>query len=367
MDNDDKLEILLRLGNKISRENNLDRLLALIGDFSTEIVSAERCSIFIYDPQKDQLVAKVAHGIDHLVIPADKGVVGAAIQTGEIQISADPYHDMRFNQDVDVEQQFVTRSLLVIPLFNKEGKPLGAVEMINKNPGPFFNNIDAELMVLIANYVTSTIENALLYEKIKKTQTNLIYKLSTAAEFKDNETSAHTLRVAHYSATIARAMGRDQPFIDALTLVAPMHDIGKIGIPEAIIKKPGKLDNEEFAIMQQHALIGYQLLFDSDNDLLTMAARVSHDHHEKWSGGGYPKGIRGEEISLEGRIVAIADVFDALTTRRPYKEPWSIERSLGYIEEQQGGHFDPDLARTFLAERDAVAEIFCRHQEEPPS
>lgn len=205
MEYEQQLEILLRLGRVISKENNLDRLLQVTGNFSAEIVDAERCSIFIYDKQNNLLTTKVSHGLNGIQIPADKGVVGSAIQTGEVQISTDPYHDIRFLPMIDEQSGYKTRSLLVVPMFDSQNEVLGAIELVNKRKG-LFSNFDAELIILIANYASAAVESAVLHEKIRTTQSSLIYKLSTAAEFKDDETSAHTKRVAHYTGLIAQEL-----------------------------------------------------------------------------------------------------------------------------------------------------------------
>jgi len=360
---EDRLETLLRLGKTISRESDLDKLLTSISEVATEIVGADRCSIFLYDKRAGEAWSRVAHGVQELRFPADRGLVGAAIQSREMQIAADAYNDVRFYDGVDEATGYRTESLLALPVFDKRGEVLGVVELLNKRRG-FFSNLDAELMVLLGNYVGAALENALLYKKLYDTQTNLIYKLSTAAEFKDEETSAHTKRVAYYSGLVAEGLGLSKEEVDALVLVAPMHDVGKIGIPDDIIRKPGKLEPDEFAVIKKHTTIGYKILFDPDNELLQKAALVARDHHERWDGGGYPAGLAGERITLEGRVLAVVDVFDALTSRRPYKEPWEFDLAAKYLRENAGSHFDPALVELFLRDGSRVREIFETYKEE---
>ena len=363
MDYEKKLEVLLRLGRMISRENDIDRLLETISDFAIEIVGAERCSIFIHDADRREVWTKVAHGVEEVRVPDDEGLVGATIQSREIQICLDPYHDARFFKGVDEETGFVTRSLLTVPLFDKRDGVLGVIEMINKRDG-LFSSLDAELLVLLANYISTTLENAFLQQKVRTAQTGLIHRLSTAAEFKDEETSAHTKRVAYYAALIAEALGQSREDVDELVLTAPMHDVGKIGIPDAVIHKPGKLTNEEFDVIKTHTTIGYNILYDPENALLRKAAVIARDHHEKWNGKGYPNGRAGEEISVDGRIVAVVDVFDALTSRRPYKEPWSIERAFELLAGERNQHFDGEMVEIFLSREEQVREIHHKYKEE---
>lgn len=184
-------------------------------------------------------------------------------------------------------------------------------------------------------------------DELRRTRLQVIQRLGRASEYKDNETGTHILRMSHFSKVIGLAYGLSEKAADDLLHASPMHDIGKIGIPDRIMLKPGKLTVEEFAIMKKHPEIGAHILGDSDSDLIELAKIVSLTHHEKWDGSGYPKGLKGEDIPLQGRIVALADVFDALTSKRPYKEAWPVETAVEHIEQQSGIHFDPVLVSIF--------------------
>lgn len=180
-------------------------------------------------------------------------------------------------------------------------------------------------------------------EELKRTRLQIIQHLGRASEYKDNETGTHVLRMSHYSRILALACGLNEHFAEDLQHAAPMHDIGKIGIPDHILLKPGKLTAEEFDIMRQHPLIGADILGDCAPGLMAMAKNVALYHHEKWDGTGYPASLKGDAIPIEARIVAIADVFDALTTKRPYKEAWTVEDAVAWLKGQSGTHFDPEL------------------------
>jgi putative two-component system response regulator len=184
--------------------------------------------------------------------------------------------------------------------------------------------------------------------ELSQTRSEIIRRLGVAAEFKDNDTSKHVLRMSHYSRIIAKAIGMDDTQADLLLNAAPMHDIGKIGIPDRVLLKPGKLDAEEWALMKRHVEFGVNIIGEHESELLSMARTVALTHHEKWNGTGYPNGLAGERIPLVGRIVAIADVFDALTTERPYKAAWSVEKAVNHIKDEAGEHFDPILVQAFL-------------------
>ena len=184
-------------------------------------------------------------------------------------------------------------------------------------------------------------------DELKRTRLQVIQRLGRAAEYKDNETGMHVMRMSHYSQILALASGFSEMQAENLLHAAPMHDIGKIGIPDSIMLKPGKLSDAEFDEMRKHPQIGAEILGEPDSDLIRLAISVSLTHHEKWDGSGYPQGLKGEDIPIEGRIVALADVFDALTSVRPYKDAWSVDDTMAYIKTQSGKHFDPRLVELF--------------------
>jgi len=205
------------------------------------------------------------------------------------------------------------------------------------------------------------------FQKTKTASLETIYRLSRAAEYRDGDTGAHIQRVSHYAAAVARKMGLDDESAKSILYAAPMHDVGKIGIPDQILRKPGKLDPDEWEIMKKHTIIGAQILSGSDADFIELAGVIALTHHEKWDGSGYPRGLRGANIPLAGRITAIADVFDALTSKRPYKEPFSVEESLGIIEEGRETHFDPAVVGAFFTIKDEILSIREKHKDQVES
>jgi len=192
------------------------------------------------------------------------------------------------------------------------------------------------------------------FESLKIASLDTIYRLSMAAEYKDEATGAHIKRMSRYSAAVARRMGQDESMVETILYAAPMHDLGKIGIPDGILMKPSELSPVEWEIMKQHTVIGATILQGSDSEFIRLAETVARCHHEKWDGSGYPEGLKGIEIPIAARIVAIADVFDTLTSKRPYKGPFSIERSLAIIREEKGRHFDPEVVDAFFAIQDEI-------------
>ncbi|WP_101046935.1 response regulator [Macromonas nakdongensis] len=202
-------------------------------------------------------------------------------------------------------------------------------------------------------------------EELNATRLQIIQRLGRAAEYRDNETGLHVIRMSHYAQVLGRATGMDEEDAEQLLNAAPMHDVGKIGIPDHILLKPGKLDEQEWAVMRRHPYIGYKIIGEQDSPLLSLAAEIAYTHHEKWDGSGYPRRLQGEDIPLAGRIVALADVFDALTTARPYKPAWPVEQAVAYIRSASGQHFDPDLVPLFLDRLPELLDIRERWLEEP--
>jgi putative two-component system response regulator len=194
-------------------------------------------------------------------------------------------------------------------------------------------------------------------EALRESRLQIVHRLGLAAEYKDNETGLHVIRMSHFARVLGLAAGMSEAEADDLLHAAPMHDVGKIGIPDRILQKPGPLDPDEWKIMQGHCTIGGDIIGEHASGLLALARTIALTHHEKWDGSGYPNGLAGKAIPLAGRIVAIADVFDALTSVRPYKKAWTESEAVAYLIEQKGRHFDPQLVDLFLGQLTAICEI----------
>jgi putative two-component system response regulator len=271
-----------------------------------------------------------------------------------------------------LKEDFTTRHIPVIFITAKigmddeiRGLALGAADYLIKPISPPI--VQARVRTHLALYDQNReldakvrIQTAQLHE----TRLAIIRRLGRAAEYKDNETGLHVIRMSHYAYLLARALGLDERTADRLLNAAPMHDIGKIGIPDRILQKPGKLDAEEWAIMRTHAQIGADIIGDpGDSELLAMARVVALTHHEHWDGSGYPQGLAGEAIPRVGRITAVADVFDALTSVRPYKAAWPVERALELLKTSAGSHFDPAMIPAFCEILPEVLAIRTRYAE----
>ena len=207
----------------------------------------------------------------------------------------------------------------------------------------------------------------LAYERITKSSLETIVRLSRAAEYKDEDTGAHIVRMSNYSALLAERLGLNDATVQRILYAAPMHDVGKIGIPDQVLLKPGRLNPEEWKIMRQHTVIGGRILEGAKEGFIKLAEVIAMTHHEKWDGSGYPNGLAGRDIPVVGRVVALADVFDALMSKRPYKEPFSLEKSLDIIRGGRGGHFDPEVVDVFMDSLDSILEIKDKYRDEEAS
>jgi putative two-component system response regulator len=210
---------------------------------------------------------------------------------------------------------------------------------------------------LEAEVETRTYQLKNAFEKIKTASLDTILKLSKAAEYRDEETGEHILRMSRYSGAVAKRMGLNEKTVEAILYASPMHDVGKIGIPDKILLKPGKFDSQEWEVMKMHTVIGGRILSGSSSGFIKLAETIAMTHHEKWDGSGYPKGLKGNKIPLAGRIVTIADVFDALTSVRPYKRAFSVEESFSIIRDEKGSHFDPCVVDAFFAVQEEILVI----------
>lgn len=364
----DPLVSLVKIGRSITAVTDIDVLLKVIAEETKIAIQADRCTVFLFDKSTNELWSKVALGMDSKEIrfPADRGLAGYVVQTGEPLNIPDAYNDPRFNPDIDRQTGYTTKTILCMPIKNNKQEIIGAFQVLNKKCG-VFNKSDEDLLVAIGGNASIALENAQLFERQKelyKEQKALfesfIDTLATSIDARDKITAGHSGRVKLYSMLIADELGCDEKFKELIEKAAILHDIGKIGIRDAVLQKEGKLTDEEYKHIQEHVQITHDILekiYMSDD--FRMVTEFACSHHEKYDGSGYYRHLKGEEIPYGGRILAVADVFDAITSKRHYRDKMPIQNVIDILLSSKDKHFDGKLVDTFLnISADKIVRVF---------
>ena len=361
---DRSMQLIFQYITKIEKERDFDKALLLLSEMAKDLIQSDRCTLWIYNPLTDTFSTKIAHGLKiSLELPGNKGLTGLAKTTNDSFIINDAYSHPNFCPEVDEKTGYKTYNLMVVPIRNFDQEIIGVYQAVNKLDGDF-NDYDINFLKLVAGYSAEIIDSALLKKELEDTQKEVIFRMGDIAEAKSRETGNHIKRVAEYSKILATNYGLSKKEVNLIVLASPMHDIGKIAIPDKILHKPGKLTPEEFDIMKTHAAIGYDLLKFSKRKILQASAVIAHEHHEKWNGKGYPRGLAEKEIHIYGRILAIADVFDALVSDRCYKKAWELDKAINLIKEERAQHFDPNLVDIFVDHLDDFIHIKEKYKDE---
>lgn len=352
------LEMIFTYLTEVSSLREYNDILMVLVNMGRALTFSDRCTVWVVDEEKQEIWTKVAHGIEAIRLPIDSGIVGYSITTGKKIIIDDVYLDDRFNSEIDKKTGYRSKSMMVIPMFDNDNDIIGAFQVINhKGEKGIFDTRDMERLMLASTYAAETFVSARLINEIEDTQKEVVFTMGAIGESRSKETGNHVKRVAEYSKILGLACGMDIKEAELLKQASPMHDIGKIAIPDSVLKKPGRFNDEERAIMDTHAELGFSMIKNSDRPLLQAASIVAYEHHEKWNGSGYPRKLKGEDIHIYGRITALADVFDALGSDRVYKKAWDNERIFKLFKEERGEHFDPKLIDLFFENLDEILAV----------
>ena len=355
----DPLIALVKIGQAVAAEKNIDTLIKTIAEETKIALNADRCTVFLYDKEKNELYSKVATGLDdfeELRIPANKGLAGHVVQTGETINIKDAYKDKRFNKNVDKKTGYRTKTILCMPIKNFNQEIIGVFQVLNKFDETFSID-DEDLLVAIASSAGISLENAQLFERQNKMIEeqkvifdSFIETLASSIDARDKITSGHSTRVKMYSTLIAKEFGMEKNDVYILEKAAALHDIGKIGIRDSVLQKEGKLTPEEYKHIQEHVEITHNILtkIHMSKDF-EQIAEIACSHHEKFDGTGYYRGLKGVDIPFGGRVLAVSDVFDAITSKRHYRDKMPIEKVVDIIMNGSGNHFDPLVVEKFLA------------------
>lgn len=363
MDKKAILENLINMSIQMNSEYSINKLLETVMEKAREITNADAGSLYLKVDNNLKFLVTQNDTLNNqntafnVIIPVDKkSIAGYVAYTGEHLNIKDAYnissdYPFVYNTDFDEKNNYRCVSMLVVPMKDNTGNIIGVIQLINaknKNGDTVdFNETIEPIINSFASMAAMAVKNVQLKDTIKKAYLDTIYRLSVAAEFRDLDTGLHIKRMSVYSQILAEEMGKSDEFCEKILYASPLHDVGKIGIPDRILLKPAKLDADEWIVMKQHTIMGYEILKDSEHELMNISSTIALSHHERFDGNGYPHGMSGNDIPIEGRIVALADVFDALSSKRPYKKPWAIEKILIVIREERGKQFDEKVIDAF--------------------
>jgi len=337
--------MLLDVTRRLMTVTDLDALLRLIADATVAMVDAERATIYIVDGDRKEYWSRVATGTGagEIRFPLGVGIAGSVAQTGETISIPDAYADPRFSPESDKRTGFKTRNLLTLAMTGHGGAIIGVFQAVNKKSGEF--SIEDEVTLgSLASSAAVAVENAQLVNAQKRLWLSLIETLATTVDARDQQTAGHSKRVTRYAAVIGTEMGLSPDDLERLQAAALLHDYGKIAVRDRFLQKPGKLDDAEFAYMKAHAEKTAEFLsyLDFPPDMRDVPL-IAAQHHERMDGRGYPKGLAGTDILLGARIVAAADVFDALTAPRYYKPAYPLKKTIEIMDGMAGAHLDPEV------------------------
>lgn len=369
------LERLTEIGIALTSERSLERLLDRILYEARDFTNAEAGTLYVREGpwlrfavvQNDRLAERAVASEQARIPISQRSIAGYVAATGSClnirdaeSLPAEAAY--RFDDSFDKSTGFQTHSMLVLPLLEPSGDINGVIQLINARDTESAEVVSFEpaiesLCRSLASQAGVALRNAKLTKDLEQSYQETVYRLARAAEYRDADTGQHVRRVSLYARELALAVGLSEQEAHLLMLASPMHDVGKVAVPDAILQKAGPLTDEEWLQMKRHTVLGGEILEGSDVPLLQLSRVIALTHHERWDGQGYPEGLRGEEIPLAGRIIAVVDVFDALTSERCYKEPMALERACGLLRREAGAHFDASIVDSFFGIFDTITQI----------
>jgi putative two-component system response regulator len=380
---------LAQMGMALTSVRDIDDLLEMIVERACTFAGCDGGTVYTREHDALRFVVwrnetlrerdGVGGGIVHEgnVIPITQtSIAGYVASTGDIVNLADAYEipaeaPFSFNRDIDIKNGYRTKSVLCVPMSDANGQVVGVLQLINAlGPEREVISFPAEsepLVRSLASQAAVALQNAQLNQRLRDSYVDTIFRLSVAAEYRDTDTHRHIQRISWYSWVIATQLGLGRKQAELIRVSAPMHDIGKIGVPDAVLLKPGPLTDDERKVMQEHTIIGGRILEDSDSEIIQESSVVATTHHERWDGGnrGYPNGLKGEDIPLAGRVVALADAFDCISSKRVYKTATSFERAVDIVQKDSGSHFCPACVEAFTKGLDEIYRFYEELQESP--
>ena len=371
------LSSLLEVGRKLYAHDDTQGMLETILTHARMLTGAEAGSMFVVD--RDQLTfgavqndridtSSIARNLLGQTVPTTmESLAGFVMLTGDIANIPDSYNlpdgtPFHINREFDTATGYKTKSILAVPLNCPDGTCVGVLQLINHigpdgSPGAFGDPADSGVL-LLSSSAAVTVHNAILQKQLYQAHLGTIYRLAVVAEYRDSDTGQHIRRVSRTSELIARAIGMDEDLVELIKHASQMHDVGKVAVPDVILLKPGHLTPDQRAIMETHTTIAAEILSKPEDEVLAMGRDIALNHHERWDGQGYPNGLAGRDIPLSARIVAAADVFDAVVSRRCYKAACSVDVALDIMINDSDHHFDPEVIKAFFVAVDGILESY---------
>jgi putative nucleotidyltransferase with HDIG domain len=345
------LEHLIEINRRLSTSLRLEEVLQAVMATAVELLRCESGSLLLVDPETDELIFQVVVGpasarLQGTRLPPGVGVVGSVVREGKPLIVNNVQNDPRHYKEIDKQTTLQTTALLAVPLITKE-RVLGVLEVLNKLDGTPFTEDDCAALTSLATQSSIALENAQLYSNLRRAFTDTVSVIANAIEARDPYTAGHTSRVTAIAIEMARELGWSREQIENLQIGALLHDVGKIGIADEILRKPDQLTPDEYAEMQQHPVVGAQML--KGVNVLRPALPYILYHQERYDGNGYPFGLAGDQIPIEGRLLTVADTFDAMTSTRPYRQALTYEQAIAEIAAHRGTQFDPQMVDALIS------------------
>jgi len=356
-----RLDVILEVTRQLMSVTDLDALLHHMAEATAKLLAADRATIFVVDRERNELWSRVALGAGEIRFPVGRGIAGTVAQTGETINIPDAYADPRFNPEPDRLSGYHTKTLITFPMKGNDGRVIGVFQVVNKHGGGPFTHVDEDTLASLGASAAVAVENAMLVAEQKRLWQSLIETLAVTIDARDQQTAGHSQRVTKYARVIGEQLGWNGQDLERLEAAALLHDYGKIGVRDQFLQKPGKLDEAEFAYMKAHAEMTGEFLAHLEFPLdMRDVPLIAAQHHERMDGKGYPKGLNADKIHVGARIVAAADVFDALTAPRYYKPAYSLEKTIEIMDGMSGDHLDP---RVMKAVHDALPTLEAKIEE----
>ena len=328
------LDLFLRVSKAIGSIMDIQELVTRLMEEVTNAFDADRSTFFVHDPVREELWSTVAQGAkDEIRIPDRKGLSGRAFHSKESTCITDTFEEPMFSRSEAEKFGYVPRSMLISPVIHRNGQCGGVIQVMDHREGEFTEQ-DRVLLDAIATQVGISMDNARLYEAQKRQFYSFVLAFSTALDARDKLTALHSVNVANYAVGLAHSLGMGDIELEWLRVAGLLHDIGKIGVPEAVLTKPGRLTDEEYVQMKTHASFSREILQKIEfTEGLEDVDKIASAHHEMIDGSGYPDGLKGDELPFRARILAVADIFDALTQDRHYRKGMPIQKAFSILEE----------------------------------